>query len=168
MTQKDPAKPDTGNPATLRDVAARLQVKHQSLSEAIAAGKMTDGVAVDARGRARIVDVDAFVKQWRELHALEDVALPDGVPQLAESKARREAALAALAEIELAERQSELVRAADVEARLVNVFSNCKTKLLGVPSRARQRDPTLTGPQIDLFESLIREALEDLGRPAEE
>lgn len=83
-------------------------------------------------------------------------------PDLAESRARREAALAALAEIELAEKQGELVPVADVESKLVGVFSSCKTKLLGIPSRARQRDPGLTLAQVALIETLVREALEDL------
>jgi phage terminase Nu1 subunit (DNA packaging protein) len=73
-----------------------------------------------------------------------------------------------LAEIELAEKRGELLPAKDVESRLVNVFAHCKTKLLGVPARARQRDPSLTGPQVALIETLIREALEDLASAAED
>lgn len=96
----------------------------------------------------------------------DDDDLPADVPSLKESRARREAAEAALAEIELAEKRRELVLAADVESKLVNVFSRCKTKLLGVPSRARQRDPGLSGLQVQLFEALIREALEDLSEAA--
>lgn len=88
-------------------------------------------------------------------------------PDLAESRARREAAEAALAEIELAEKRRELVLAKDVESRLVNVFAQCKTKLLGVAARCRQRDPALTGPQIELIESLVREACEDLASKSE-
>jgi hypothetical protein len=59
------------------------------------------------------------------------------------------------------------VLAADVESRLVNVFSRCKTKLLGVSSRARQRDPGLTGAQVQMIEALIREALDDLAEVSE-
>jgi phage terminase Nu1 subunit (DNA packaging protein) len=83
-------------------------------------------------------------------------------PDLLESRARREAAEAALAEIELGEKRRELVPAKDVESKLVNIFAHCKTKLLGVPARARQRDPALTGAQVDLIETLIREACEEL------
>jgi hypothetical protein len=88
-------------------------------------------------------------------------------PTSRESRARREAAEAALAEIELAEKRRELVLAKDVESRLVNVFAQCKTKLLGVPARCRQRDPGLTGPQIELIESLVREACDDLANKSE-
>jgi len=92
----------------------------------------------------------------------DDDDLPVGLPSLKESRARREAAEAALAEIELAEKRRELVPAKDVESKLVNTFAQCKTKLLAVASRARQRDPALTGTQVELFENLIREALDDL------
>lgn len=81
---------------------------------------------------------------------------------LQEHRARREAAQAELAEIELAEKRRELVPAKDVESRLVNVFSSSRTKILGVVARARQRDPSITPAQHALYESLLREALEDL------
>ena len=90
---------------------------------------------------------------------------PNGVaapPELGESRKRKEAALAELAEIELAEKRGDLVLARDVEARLVNVFSSCKVKLLGIAARARQRDPSLTAAQIAMLDALVREALEDL------
>jgi hypothetical protein len=81
---------------------------------------------------------------------------------LAEARARHEMAKAELAEIELAERRGDLVVAKEVESRLAGVFANCKRKLLGVPPRARQQDPTLTEAQLGLVDSLIRETLEDL------
>lgn len=88
-------------------------------------------------------------------------------PELGESRARREAAEAEKAEIELAEMKRGLVPSKDVESKLVNAFAHCKTKLLGVPARARQRDPGLTGPQLELIEELLREALEDLASESE-
>ena len=97
--------------------------------------------------------------------AMVEALIPDYFESRAKKEAagaRREAALADLAEIEVAERREELVPVEDVESRLVAVFSQCRNKLLGVPSRARQQDPALSMPQIALFESLIREALEDL------
>jgi hypothetical protein len=89
----------------------------------------------------------------------------DPVPNYQEARARREAAEAALAEIELAEKRLELVPAKDVEARLVKEHSQAKTKLLGVPARARHQDPSLTPEHLALFEDLIREALNDLATP---
>ena len=80
---------------------------------------------------------------------------------------REAPALASHTEIELAEKRGELVLARDVESKLVNTFAHCKTKLLGVAARARQGDPALTESQIELFENLVRDALEDLARGAE-
>lgn len=150
---------------------------HRAVQVAIRDGRIEKAI-VDGKIDARIADAE-----WNDT-TLEsriprtgptaptsadddDDELPDGVPSLKESRARREAAEAALAEIELAEKRRELVLAKDVESKLVNVFAHCKTKLLGVPARARQRDPGLSGPQVDLFESLIREALEDLADAAD-
>lgn len=52
--------------------------------------------------------------------------------------------------------------AKSVEAQVVDVFAHCRRKLIAVVSRARRLDPTLTEPQVRLFEALITEALEDL------
>lgn len=78
------------------------------------------------------------------------------------ARVRREAAQAALVEAKLAEKRGELVPAADVEARLVSVFGMCRTKLLGIATRTRQRLPHLTGKDVAVIDSLVREALEDL------
>lgn len=84
------------------------------------------------------------------------------VNDLAVARARREAAQARMAELELARQEGELVLAKDVEARLADVFLRCRTKLLGVPTRAREQDPTLTDQQIKLVDELIHEACEEL------
>jgi len=87
---------------------------------------------------------------------------------LAEARARRESAQASIREMELAERRGELVPSKDVEAHLANLFAQCRTRLLAIPARARQRDPSLSGPQLALLEALLFEALEDLaGAPPE-
>lgn len=70
------------------------------------------------------------------------------------------------AELEFRKRAKELVEAKEVRGKLVEVFGSCRTKLLGVPSRARAADPTLTTPQLAIFEALVREALEDLAAAA--
>jgi len=87
---------------------------------------------------------------------------PGEAIDLNEARRRKEVANAALAELELGERQGELVAVREVEARLTNLFGSCRTKLLGIPARAAQRDPTLTRPQLTLLDALLREALEDL------
>ena len=138
----------------------------RAIQVAIKSGRLSKSVTADGK----IASVAAADREWESTTHVDRIPLSGPTaagtppPDLAESRARREAAEAALAEIELAEKRAELVLAKDVESKLVNVFAQCKTKLLAVASRARQRDPGLTGPQVELFESLVREALSDLSR----
>jgi hypothetical protein len=88
---------------------------------------------------------------------------PDGgVPDYAASRARREAAEAALAELELGEKRGQLASVREIDARLANEYARAKTKLLAVPSKLRQRDPSVTLEQVELLDALIREVLNDL------
>jgi hypothetical protein len=141
-----------------------------AVQQAIKAGRLRKALTKDGKIR----DATAADAEWAATTHVDRIPLSgpgaggEQTPDLAQSRARREAAEAALAEIELDEKRRELVPVRDVEARLVGVFSSCKTKLLGVPSRARQRDPTLTPAQIVLLEELVREALEDLAVEGEE
>lgn len=89
-------------------------------------------------------------------------ASPPPVNELAGARARREGVNADLAEIELAEKRGELVLARDVEARVADAFLRCRTRLLGTTVRAREADPTITEAQHRLYETLLREALEEL------
>lgn len=82
---------------------------------------------------------------------------------LAQATTIEKAYKAKMAKLDYEERCAKLVQASDVESRLATTFGQCRTKLLGIPAQARQQDPTLSAPQVALFRSLIREALEDLG-----
>lgn len=101
-------------------------------------------------------------------------AVQPGTPDLNTSRAlraaaaaRREAALAEIAELDLAERKGQVLDIDQVRADVIAKFSMVKTRLLGVPSRARQRDPSLTGRQVAMVDELIREALEELAAGAD-
>lgn len=142
----------------------------RAVQVAIESGRLSKSITKDKK----IASASAADAEWNATTHVDRIPIggpthagPPPPPDLAESRARREAAEAALAEIELAEKRRELVPAKDVESRLVNVFAQCKTKLLGVAARARQRDPGLSGPQIEIFEALIREALDDLASASE-
>lgn len=85
-----------------------------------------------------------------------------GAETVASATQRLKAAQADLAELKFKEAARELVPARDVEARLVSVFTSCKTRLLAIPSRARQALPHLTNADVASIETLVREALEEL------
>jgi hypothetical protein len=59
----------------------------------------------------------------------------------------------------------ELIPARDVEQRMVTVFVECKSKLMAIPSRAKQVLPHLTLDDMATLEGLVREALEGLAGP---
>ncbi len=81
---------------------------------------------------------------------------------LSEANAIKAVWQAKTAKLEYLKAAGEVVPAAGVRAELEDVFRKCRTKLLGVPSRAKQAMPELTTAQIAKFEDLIRESLEDL------
>lgn len=84
------------------------------------------------------------------------------VPDYNESRARTEYLKAELLELERKEKEGLLVRAADVEAKWIEVITISRTKVLGVASKAKQRIPDLTQDQIAILEDIVREALEEL------
>lgn len=88
-----------------------------------------------------------------------------GSETVASATQRLKAAQADLAELKFKEAAGELVPARDVEARMVSVFTSCKTRLLAIPSRARQALPHLTNADVASLETLVREALEELTTP---
>jgi hypothetical protein len=68
------------------------------------------------------------------------------------------------AELKFREMAGELIPAVNVERELIAVFTQAKTRLLAIPSRARQEMPELTLDQVEKLEALVREACDDLAR----
>lgn len=143
----------------------------RAVQVAISSGRLSTSLTSDGKRIRSAAKADA---EWLSMTRADMVPLtgptapasePDDdapVSGFASARARREAAVAALAEIELAEKRGELVRARDMEAHMADVFLRCRTKLLGIPLRLRQQDPTLGTPQLALVEALLVEALEEL------
>lgn len=86
----------------------------------------------------------------------------DIVPDYNESRARTEHLKAELLDLERKEKEGLLVRAADVEAKWIEVITISRTKVMGIPSKAKQRIPDLTQDQVVVLEDIVREALEEL------
>jgi hypothetical protein len=172
-------------PLSLSAYAKRRGVSHVAVSKAIAGGRLTASVVRDARGAPKIGDPELADREWaantrpRIDHPAADLAgeppapspraarpaagapRPD-VPDYNESRARRESALADMAEIEVAERRGELVPVDEARADVVSRFTVVRTRLLGVPSRVAQRLPHLAGEVVPVLDELLREALEEL------
>lgn len=150
---------------TLTDYAKRRGVSKMSVSRAVSSGRLSRCVVRDATGKPRITDAALADQEWE---ANTDPT-PRGTnslnydnPDFNESKARKEHWLAEHAELKFKEAAGELVPAADVTSKLADVFQTCKSKLMGLPSRARQQLPHLSVADVTVIEALVREALEDL------
>lgn len=70
-----------------------------------------------------------------------------------------------LKELKYREAAKELISRASVVSQLKDVFTEVRTKLLGVPSRAKQSMPELSIDQVTKLDELIREALTELAPP---
>lgn len=66
------------------------------------------------------------------------------------------------AELEYKKRIGELVDAKEVEARMVDEYSRCRTKLLGIARKAKAEMPELNHAQVLKIDNLVREALDGL------
>lgn len=98
----------------------------------------------------------------RPLAANNSVGDVPGLPSINQSKQRTEAYKAMTARLDYEERLGSLVNAQQVKAKFVGMVTTAKTKLLGVPTKAKARIPTLTMRDIELLEDLIAEALEEI------
>ena len=74
---------------------------------------------------------------------------------LAAVKAKRET-------MALHQEEKKLLRREDVERAQATALNISKTRLLGVPSTAKQRIPHLALEEVEILTTLIREALDEL------
>ena len=84
------------------------------------------------------------------------------LPEYNESRARSEFERANLLELERQQKEGLLLRREDVDQAWAAAVNITRTKLLGIPSVAKQRIPHLELEEVELLTVLIREALEEL------
>ena len=87
---------------------------------------------------------------------------PDDLPDYTISRARSEFEKANLLELERKTKEGLLLRREDVEQAWAQSVNITRSRLLGVPSTAKQRIPHLEVEEVELLTTLIREALEEL------
>jgi hypothetical protein len=83
-------------------------------------------------------------------------------PEFNVSRARHEFEKANLAELERKQKAGLLLATDQVDRAWAGAVTIARTKMLAVPTRARQRIPHLTLEEVAVLEELIREALEEL------
>lgn len=185
-TKKKKAK---AQPMSLRAYAKRCGVSPESVSKAVADGRLQESV-VRVGGAPKIADPDLADREWeantrkrvdrRGPSAGPPLAVEDSSAMAAGSEAeelanyyvsrarreaaaaRREDALADLAEMDVLERRGELIPAAAARAQVIDRYTVVKTKILGVPSRVAQRLPHVARADVAVIDDLLREALIEL------
>lgn len=78
------------------------------------------------------------------------------------ARAYKEHFLAKKAEQDFLEQAGKLVPVETIQREWNQIAANVRTKVLGIPSKAKQRIPDLTHDQFLAIDRLVRESLEDL------
>ena len=86
----------------------------------------------------------------------------EALPEYGKSRARSEYEKANLLELDRKTKEGLLLRREDVELAWGSAVNITRTRLLGVPSTAKQRIPHLEIEEVELLTTLIREALDEL------
>lgn len=171
-----------------RAYAKRRGVSHVAVQRAISSGRLSDSVC-DGRiidpdladrewdsktdlTRAPIARKEQVFERARRaapvLDVVEVLGPEDDAPPATEGMSMAEASRvekvwkAKREEARYKREVGELVPAKDVEREWADVLTKVRTKVLGIPSRAKAALPALGVPEIALLEDLVRECLEDL------
>ena len=87
---------------------------------------------------------------------------PEDLPDYTISRARSEYEKANLLELDRKTKEGQLLRREDAELAWGGAVNITRTRMLGVPSTAKQRIPHLEVEEVELLTTLIREALDEL------
>lgn len=167
-------------PISLRAYARHRGVSAEAVSKAVKEDRLVESVVM-VDGKPKIFDIELADLEWKSntrprvgygaSDEEEDGAAPDetGLPSYEQSvrlramhAARREGALADIAEIDVAEKREELVPVAEARRFMADKFTTAKTKILGVPTRVAQRLPDLADRVVPVVKELVREVLVEL------
>jgi excisionase family DNA binding protein len=159
------------------EAAKLLGVTKEAVYQAIKRGRIP--THPDKKGTP-MLDADTLVKDWnKNTQRPVSVKTPDKppeqrkpeprmsrtqeyIPDYDESRARTEHLKAELLEIDRQQKQGKLVAAVDVESKWLEIVTMARSKMLGIPSKAKQRIPDLDANAMKALEDIVRETLEDL------
>lgn len=176
---------------SLRAYARHRNVSATAVHRAIESGRLSQCVVRDGSGKFRgITDLELADREWvastdltkaptavieraEEPHTPtevpgDDAALEVGAaagavdPERLSPLMRQKYWQAKTAELEYKKRIGELVDAKEVEARMTDEYSRCRTKLLGIARKAKAEMPELNHAQVLKIDNLVREALDGL------
>lgn len=151
---------------------------HVGVLKAINSGRLMPP-AVERKGRGWEINPELADQQWSDAtHPAErgtghhrgkepavrrqEIDIPQGVPPRAVSESVLAAVKAKRETIALRKDEGLLLPREQVEKAWANAVTIARTKILAIPTRARQRIPHLSLEEVAILEELIRETLEDL------
>lgn len=149
--------------------AKKIGRSGRAVTRAIETGKITAVVLVE--GKPKISDPDLAAREFAERtrpradapgvaqagDAYHRLRIEREEENLRAARAKREAE-----ELALAARRGELVPVAEIEASLAEEYTAVRTKLLALPTRAKQRLSHLTAADVRVIDELVRDALGEL------
>jgi hypothetical protein len=157
---------------SLRQYAMHMGVGPSSVVKAIEAGRLRDGVIVDARGRRWIHTVLAD-QEWaantsQGPRSAAYVPPAEDQPSLMESRRAREAHKAELLRLELEEKRGRLVPVEDVAETVAVEYARLRQRLLAIPGKAGQEviGAETAADAARMIEAYIVEALTELSEGA--
>lgn len=165
--------PDS-KPLTSRAAGQALGISHTAVLKAIRSGRLRrsvrDGQVFDVDlARQELAENSDYTDAPQRVAALAPAETdgpegtgPGGKPTLADAALTEKFWKAKHAELKFKQEARELVPAAEVEDKVAGKIIACRSRLLGIPSRARQALPQLTVADLAVLEEIVREALEEL------
>lgn len=181
MSDRGPAPKGT---ISQRAFAKWLGVTHTAVQQRIQAGALSRSTRALASGRVVIVDAELAAQEWQEAtrpyvtavgtdptaaapngHAKEPTPAGSGsriASPLMDATLRERNARAEAIERDNAVKAGRLIEKDEAERRERTRIIAARTKLLGLPSRAKARLPHLGAADLVVLEALIRDALDEL------
>jgi len=149
------------NTDTERGVPAQQKAKLEATTEqkkAAAQKKLTDRATAILNSRP--TEAAAFDEDDDEPSEVGD----DGevIPHLFQSKKLKEAYLAKAAKLKYETDRGQVVPIEDIKESWNQIVAVARTKILGIPSKCRQRSPDMSNETYLILESIVRESLEDI------
>jgi phage terminase Nu1 subunit (DNA packaging protein) len=155
----------------LRTFSRHLGVSLAAVQRAIDDGRLVKSLTADKKGARKLTGIAEAEAEWNA-NTRPAPSSPDGGAyadlrrQIAEEQLRAARAKREAEELELAARRGELVPAAEIEAAIAEEYAAVRTKLLALPTRAKQRLTHLSPADVRVLDDLVREALGELADAA--
>jgi hypothetical protein len=92
---------------------------------------------------------------------------PDKLPDYTESKKKTEYEKGLILELERKQKEGTLLAKEEVERAWANAIGKVKSRILAVPSAAKQRIPHLDPEEVEILKDMLREALFELAAQGE-